>query len=136
MSSSTSLDTGGRREARERAIELAYEASVRDWSVDQLVESLSTKPDPFVVQLLEWSAKRQSESDERIETKAEGWTLKRMPSLDVLVMRMAIAEMLEADTPIGVILSEATELAGRYSTDESGGFVNGVLAAIAEDIRN
>ncbi len=135
MNSSVDVDGGGRREARERAIELAYEASIRSFTVEELIESLTVKPDPFAVQLLTWSAQRQEESDQRIEAKAKGWTLKRMPSLDVLVMRMAIAEMLEADTPTGVILSEATELAGRYSTDDSGGFVNGVLAAIAEDLR-
>jgi N utilization substance protein B len=58
-----------------------------------------------------------------------------MPMLDLIVMRLATAELLTQDTPTGVVLSEAVELASRYSTDESGRFVNGVLAAIANDVR-
>ena len=135
MTSDAGPEAGGRREARERAIELAYEADIRSWSPDEIVASLTVAPDSFVVRLLEWSAKRRRESDELIEKKATGWSLSRMPSMDLLIMRMAVAEMLEADTPTGVVLAEATELATRYSTDDSGGFVNGVLAAVAKDIR-
>ena len=49
-------------------------------------------------------------------------------------MRQAVAELLTGDTPPGVVLSQAVELAGRYSTEGSGRFVNGILATIAADL--
>lgn len=74
-------------------------------------------------------------ADELIEATAKGWTLERMAAMDLLVMRLAIGEMLTTDVPTGVILAEAVDLASRYSTDESGRFVNGVLSAIAKKVR-
>lgn len=124
-----------RREARERAVELAYEASMREWTVEELKVSLAVEPDPFVVELLEREEQNRSRVDQLLAEKASGWTLDRMPPIDLVVMRIATAELIGADTPTGVVLSEAVELATRYSTDESGRFVNGVLAAVARDIR-
>ena len=124
-----------RREARERAVELAYEAEVRGWTVDQLIGSLTLVPDPFVVSLLTQAEEYREQADELIETTSTHWAISRMPVLDLVVMRIAIAELLAADTPTGVVLSEAVELAGRYSTDESSRFVNGVLSAVARTVR-
>lgn len=123
-----------RREARERAVELAYEAHLRSESVAELVASLTIAPEPFSVELLERAEARRAEADELIQAKATGWTIARMPVLDLVIMRMAVAELLDGDTPSGVVLAEAVELAGRYSTDESSRFVNGVLAAIDRDL--
>ncbi len=124
-----------RREARERALELAYEAEVRGWSVDQLLDSLVLDPEPFTATLLRAAELQKDAAEALIAAKARGWTLTRMPIIDRLVMRLAVAELLTASTPTGVVLSEAVDLATRYSTDESGRFVNGVLAAVARDIR-
>jgi N utilization substance protein B len=124
-----------RREARERAIELAYEAQVRDVSVDVLLSGLPLPPDDFTVDLLRYEEQVRAKAEELIAARASGWALDRMPLLDLIVMRLATAELLTQDTPIGVVLSQAVELASRYSTDESGRFVNGVLAAIANDVR-
>ena len=129
-----------RRESRERAVELAYEATVRDLNVDQLLETLVLPAPPFAVELLRRAEAKRNQADELIAAKASGWTLDRMPVIDLIVMRVAVAELLDGNTPPGVVLAEAVELAGRYSTDESSRFVNGVLAAIAtelaEDDRN
>ncbi len=125
----------GRREARERAIELAYEAEIRSITLDELLAGLALRPDDFVVELLRASENRRAEADELISSRSAGWSLERMPAIDRLVMRQAVAEMLTFDTPTGVILSEAVELASRYSTDESGRFVNGLLAAVAKELR-
>lgn len=126
---------GGRREARERAIELAYEAEARSQSVDELLASLALTPEPFVIELLRTGESHRERAEELVAARASGWSIERMPVIDRLVMRLAVAEMLGLDTPTGVILSEAVELAARYSTDESSRFVNGVLAAVARDIR-
>ena len=56
-----------------------------------------------------------------------------MPALDRAVLRLGVFELLDRpDVPTGAVISEAVELAKRYSTDDSGRFVNGILAAIAE----
>ena len=75
--------------------------------------------------------------DELIAAKAKGWTLARMPVLDLSVMRLAVFELIERpDVPTAVVLNEAVELVKRFSTDDSGRFVNGVLAAIAHEVRS
>lgn len=130
-----SIRPGRRREARERAIELAYEAEVRQVSVDELLAGLPLAPDPFTTELLRAEEGARARAEELIAARASGWTLDRMPVIDLIVMRLATAELLGSGTPTGVILSEAVELASRYSTDESGRFVNGVLAAIAREVR-
>lgn len=125
-----------RRDARERGIELAYEAAQRSMSVADLLATLVVEPDRFTVALLDATEGRQAEVDALIAERARGWTLDRMPLIDLLVMRMAVAELLSFDTPVGVVLAEAVDLVGRFSTDESTRFVNGVLAAIAADLRD
>jgi transcription antitermination protein NusB len=126
---------GGRREARERALELAYEANQRRMSPADLVAGLPLAPAPFVVELLSAAENNCDRAEELIAARATGWSIERMPVLDRLIMRIAVAEMLTLDTPTGVVLAEAVDLAKRYSTDESGRFVNGVLAAVARQIR-
>ena len=117
-------------------MELAYEAEVRGWSVDDITASQTIPLDPFVVTLLTQAQEHRAAADELIEAKADRWSISRMAVLDLVVMRLAIAELLAASTPTGVVLSEAVELAGRYSTDGSGKFVNGILAAIAAETRS
>ncbi len=126
---------GSRREARERAVELAYEAEVRGMSAQEIVESQLVAVDDFVVQMLKFAEANRAQADALIEERAEGWSLKRIATMDKVVMRLAIGELLSTDLPIGVVLNEAVALVGRYSTAESGRFVNGVLNAIAEQVR-
>ena len=65
-----------------------------------------------------------------------GWTLERLSTIDRIVMFIATAELLDAEgPPVAVILNEAVELAKRYSTEDAGRFVNGVLAAVARSAR-
>lgn len=126
----------GRREARERAIELAYEAEQRGQDVDALLATLVLPPDPYTVTLLRAAEDHRADAEERIASKARGWSLQRMPVLDRLIMRLAVAELLtQPEVPTAVVLAEATELAGRFSTDDSSRFVNGVLAAIGREVR-
>ena len=73
-----------------------------------------------------------AEVDELITRYAIDWTLDRMPVIDRTLLRMATFELLHRpDVPTAVVISEAVELAKQYSTEESGRFVNGVLASIA-----
>ena len=82
------------------------------------------------------SANTASGSTRRSPARAKGWTLDRMPVIDLNVLRIASFELAERpDVPVAVVLDEAVELAKRFSTDDSGRFVNGVLSALAGDLR-
>jgi N utilization substance protein B len=121
-----------RREARERALSLLYEAETKGISPDEVLSELPVPPDPFVTELVEGVGGAQAEVDELISTHAIGWALDRMPVIDRSLLRMGAFELLHLpDVPTAVVISEAVELAGQYSTDESGRFINGVLAKIA-----
>lgn len=125
-----------RREARERALSLLYEAEAKGASPDEVLADLPVRPDAFATDLVAGVGARAGEIDEIIARHAIGWALDRMPAIDRAVLRMATYELLaRSDVPIGVVLSEAVELATAYSTEESGRFVNGVLAAVAAEVR-
>jgi N utilization substance protein B len=81
-------------------------------------------------------AATREEADRRIAAASVGWPLDRMAVIDRLVLRLAVAELLDPDgPPTAVVIDEAVELAKTYSTDESGRFVNGILAAITPELR-
>jgi transcription antitermination protein NusB len=127
---------GSRREARERALSLLYEADAKACSPEAVLEELPVPPDPFAGDLVAGVGAHLGEIDERIRRFARGWTLERMPVVDRTVLRMAIYELLHRpDVPTAAVISEAVELAKSYSTDDSGRFVNGMLSAIAEEVR-
>jgi transcription antitermination protein NusB len=126
------MTTGSRREARERALSLLYEAELKDQAPGDLLGELPVDPDPFAAELVRGVGAHQGELDEVIAHFAIDWALDRMPVIDRNVLRLAVFELLHRpDTPVGAVISEAVELAKRYSTEDSGRFVNGVLAGIA-----
>ncbi len=74
--------------------------------------------------------------DEAISEASDNWRVERMASVDRTIIRIGLYELRhQPDTPLGVVLNEAVELAKRYSTDQSGAFVNGVLSALAREER-
>ncbi|MFM7069152.1 MAG: transcription antitermination factor NusB, partial [Actinomycetes bacterium] len=74
--------------------------------------------------------------DRTIDRLAHGWSIERMPLLDLAVLRLGCFELEHTpETPTGVVLSEAADLAAEYGTDDSARFVNGVLAAAAREYR-
>jgi N utilization substance protein B len=123
---------GTRREARERALSLLYEADVKDVAPGKVLADLPVVPPAFVNELVEGVEARLAEIDGLVARYAIDWTIDRMPVIDRTLLRMATFELLaRPDVPTGVVISEAVELAKAYSTEESGRFVNGVLASIA-----
>lgn len=123
-------------EARERALVLLYEAESRGLTVGDIVASEVVAPPEFAVSLASGVEAGVSRYDALISSKARGWRLERMPMIDRAVLRLALHELAECpDTPTAVILNEAVELAKRYSTEDSGRFVNGVLAALVPEVR-
>jgi len=130
------LAAGTRREARERALGLLYEADAKDMEPGKILADLPVAPPAFVTQLVEGVESRLAEIDALIARFAIDWTIDRMPVIDRTLLRMATFELLaRPDVPTSVVISEAVELAKGYSTEESGRFVNGVLASIATTTR-
>lgn len=73
------------------------------------------------------------EIDKEISEKAVGWTIDRMGKVDIAIIRLAVYEILfDEEIPVGVSINEAVELAKKYGRDESGSFINGVLAKFAK----
>ena len=127
---------GTRREARERALSLLYEADAKGCTPAAVLDEQVLPPDPFVVDLVAGVGEHQAEADTLIRTYAKGWTIERMPVIDRTLLRMGCYELAHRpDVPTGAVISEAVELAKRYSTDDSGKFVNGLLARIAKELR-
>ncbi len=127
---------GSRRQARERALSLLYEAESKDVSPAAVLAALPVEPDPFAVEVVTGVGLHMGELDALITGYAKDWTIERMPALDRALLRMGIFELLHRpDVPTGAVISEAVELAQRFSTDESSRFVNGMLARIAEAVR-
>jgi N utilization substance protein B len=126
-------DRGAQRHlSRERALEIFYEASIKERSVAAVLNELAVRPDEFTVAVLTAAEAHQEEANTLISRYSIDWPLERIALVDRLVMTMAIGEMLMDDgAPIAVVLDEAVELAKVYSTDGSSSFVNGVLAACA-----
>jgi N utilization substance protein B len=123
--------------ARELALQALFSVEVghRD-PAEVLDEYLSTFSESaqrlFVKDLVLGTLEHSGESDQRITPLLEGWTIERLPTIDRLLLRMAAFELgHRPETPRPVIINEAVELAKRFSTENSGRFVNGVLASLA-----
>ena len=125
-----------RSDARERALYLLYEAHSKGIGPADTIDLQVIEPDALTRELVVGVWSDIGLLDELIAAKAKGWSLTRMPVLDLNVMRLAVFELLDRPhVPTAVVLNEAVELAKRFSTDDSGRFVNGVLAAIAAEVR-
>ncbi len=129
-----------RRKARKRALDVLYEADMRDLPPSTVLAAYRDrieKPRPdhmdYAESLIEGVAMNLDRIDELIASYAEGWTIDRMPAVDRNLARIAVYELLyvpEIDDPVAI--SEAVELAKQMSTDGSPRFLNGILGRIAE----
>ena len=125
-----------RSDARERALYLLYEADAKGISPADALELQIVEPDELTTMLVHGVSEHRSRLDGMIAAKATDWRLDRMPVLDLNVLRLGTFELAERpDVPVAVVIDEAVELAKRFSTDNSGRFVNGVLSALAAELR-
>ena len=123
------------REGRERAITLLYEAESRGADPAELLDDQVVSSE-FAREAVRGVDRLQEQIDALIAAKSKGWALNRLAAVDRAVLRLGTWELMEhEEASVGVILSEAVELAGQYSTAESKRFVNGLLAAIAAEVR-
>jgi N utilization substance protein B len=115
---------------------LLYEAELKGTTPSEVLDGLPMAPDAYTVMLVHSVEARGAEIDAMVDGAAIDWDIERMAVVDRNVLRVAVAELLERpEVPTAVILNEAVELASAYSTDDSGRFVNGVLATLAGHIR-
>lgn len=128
-----------RRLAREQALQALYAIDVgsRDpaEAIDEVVpENAAGAHRRFVRDLVIGTIEFAPDADAAIAPKLEAWTLDRLPEIDRLILRMGTFELRSnAQTPPAVVINEAVELAKKFSTEESGRFINGVLNAIARN---
>lgn len=131
-----------RTKARKRALDMLFQADVRDASILEIVNAearrAAAEPDReaswlYAREIVDGVTDHRDEIDELISSYAQGWTLERMPNVDRALLRLASWEILfNEEVPAAVAIDEAVSLAKEYSTDDSGRFVNGVLGRIAE----
>jgi N utilization substance protein B len=130
----------GRHQARKRAVDLLFEGEARNLSPVEVVEVRTalaeSNPDvaslhPYTVAVARGVSEHLPHIDELISSHLQGWTLDRLPAVDRAILRVAVWELLYADdVPAPVAVDEAVQLAKELSTDDSPGFVNGVLGHV------
>jgi N utilization substance protein B len=120
----------GRRAARRTALFLLYQWDVTGQELASLYEG---EIDPFSLELAESVIERHEELDARITAAANEWTADRLGSLERNILRMAILELDRGTVPVEVAIDEAVSLAKRYSSEDAGRLVNGILGRIAKE---
>lgn len=127
---------GTRRESRERALALLYEAEQRLITPPAaLIDQLPVPPEAFAGELVVGVSDHLEEIDDLLRRYSVSWPLERMPAIDRALLRLGTYELVFTEVPVGACISEAVELAKRYSTDDSHKFVNGMLARVADEVR-
>jgi N utilization substance protein B len=127
-----------RSKARKRALDVLYEADVRDVDALGILAQRVTLAEPpvndYTIELVEGVHAHRERIDAILTEYAEGWTIDRMPDVDRAVLRLGVYELLWRDElPDAVAIDEAVELAKTLSTDESPRYVNGILARIHQE---
>lgn len=131
----------GRHQARKRAVDLLFEAEARGITAAEVAEARNALADkqaddiaplnPYTVTVARGVTDHAEHIDDLISAHLQGWTLDRLPAVDRAILRVAVWELLHADdVPEPVAVDEAVELAKQLSTDDSPGFVNGVLGQV------
>jgi N utilization substance protein B len=131
-----------RRKSREFALQMLFQwdmspqepakLEAKFWRAAKAADSTRA----FANQLFEGATKQVAALDELIVKHAENWRFERLAAIDRAVLRLAIYELRVADAPYKVVLNEAVDLAKKYSSEESGAFVNGVLDAVYKSMEN
>lgn len=136
-----------RHRSRQRALQVLFLWDQRKQEIGEAISSFyetlgseedqprGTSPDEFMETLVRGAAAKSSEIDQRIIEKSDNWRLERMPAVDRNILRLAVYEMSELQTPAPVVIDEALELARQFSGDESVSFINGVLDAVHRGAR-
>ncbi len=131
-----------RSRARELALQILYQMDLMDPSVLVDIEDMLSRERrdedvvAYALTLVRGTMAEKDDIDRRIRATAEHWDLPRMAVIDRNILRMATWELLQDDpqAPPKVVLNEAIELGKRFSTGQSGAFVNGILDRILKNL--
>ena len=126
-----------RSKARKRALDILFESEVRGEPVLELMAERAAAADPpvsdYAAELVRGVHEHADQIDMLLAAHAHGWALDRMPAVDRNILRIGVFELLWNDgVPDAVAISEAVNLAGDLSTDDSSAFVNGLLGRLLE----
>ena len=130
-----------RRSARKNAFFLLFQMDFNEAEEFEQVKELffAEKEEPveegdkaFILSEVEGTREHMAEIDALIEQSAKGWDPERMNKVDLAILRLAVYEMKWGETPVGVAINEAVELAKKFSSDEAPAFINGVLGKAAQ----
>ena len=130
-----------RRSARKNAFYLLFQMDFNEAAEFEQVKEIffAEKEEPveesdkaFILSEVEGVHEHMEEIDAIIEQSATGWDLGRMNKVELAILRLAVYEMKYGETPVGVAINEAVELAKKFSSDEAPAFVNGVLGKVAK----
>ena len=125
--------------ARAHAMKLIYEWEMGgDGGEETRLNLLEVAPNEhesdFMNRLFEGVVANAEKIDQSLAPYLRGWTLDRLTRVDLAILRLATWELMQGETPHGVVINEAVELANQYSTDKAGAFVNGVLGSMGRDM--
>lgn len=131
--------TSTRSKARRAAVDVLFEAEQRGMNAGVLLDARVAAPAgqsplrEYTVAIVRGVVANWAPLNETLSMYSQGWSLERMPAVDRAILRVGAWEIAHNDdVPSGVAISEAVELARALSTDESPGFVNGLLARVAD----
>jgi transcription antitermination protein NusB len=126
-----------RRAARERALELLYEAEAKSIDVEAVLAGLPVAPDALAVELVQGVGAHRERIDAVLaRLVAPKWSLARLAAVDRAILRVGAFELFEvAERSQALVINEAVLLARRFGTDDSPRFVNGVLSSVAAEAR-
>jgi len=132
------MPTVSRRPARVFALQLLYAMEITGeapgYCLPGILESnpVSDNMQRFGIRLVDGVLERKEEFRNIFLELIPDWSPERLSTTDKIILQIAMTEMLTADTPIKVILSEAVQIANKYSNEDSPAFVNGVLQGFAK----
>ncbi|NMA65115.1 MAG: transcription antitermination factor NusB [Clostridiaceae bacterium] len=133
----------GRRETREKAIKLLYQIQIQKDDIEEQIErfleeyNVTAESDKeYMLDVVNGVLERQQELDQLISRHLKGWTIGRMPKVDLAIARLSSYEMkYREDIPANVSINEAVELAKKYGGDQSKSFINGVLGKVFNELK-
>lgn len=129
-----------RRKSREFAMQMLFQWDMSQQEFAKLESKFwksakaADKTRAFANKLFEGAAKEVTALDEIIAKHCENWRFERLAAIDRAILRLAIHELKAAETPAKVVLNEAVELAKKFSSEESGAFVNGILDSVHKSL--
>lgn len=130
-----------RRSARKNAFFLLFQmdfseaaefAEMQELFFAEKEEPVEESEKAFILSEVEGVHQNIAQIDAIIAASAKGWDPSQMNKVDLAILRLAIYEMRFGETPVGVAINEAVELAKKFSSDEAPAFINGVLGKAAK----